>query len=50
MTRSAVCSVSSPPASNRLKIIVGLWALALPAGLALLALVIGMGSKLESRP
>ncbi len=32
------------------KIILGLWALALPTGLALFALVIGLASKLEERP
>jgi uncharacterized membrane protein YoaK (UPF0700 family) len=32
------------------EIIIGLWALALPTGLAFLALVIGMATKLEERP
>jgi uncharacterized membrane protein YoaK (UPF0700 family) len=32
------------------EIIIGLWALALPTGLAFLALVIGLASKLEERP
>jgi uncharacterized membrane protein YoaK (UPF0700 family) len=32
------------------EIIIGLWALALPTGLAFLALVIGLATKLEERP
>ena len=32
------------------EIIIGLWALALPAGLAFLALVLGLATKLEERP
>jgi hypothetical protein len=32
------------------EIIVGLWALALPTGLAFVAVVIGLGSKLDERP
>jgi uncharacterized membrane protein YoaK (UPF0700 family) len=32
------------------EIITGLWALALPTGLAFLALVIGLACKLEERP